>query len=218
MSVTCKPVTPDLIQEALGFYKEHYLPNDPLLKAVGCTEMTHVDRHSTLSYLQEGLSWCAVDKTTGRMVGLQINRCVKIADLPDVAPTIDYVRRGWSRKLSSILCLFDSAFDTKQILTTYKVDKLMRLFALGVHCDYKKRGIATELIKRSMHHAAQDGVMLFAVLCTSAYTKRVCENQGFDKVKDTSYSTYVDETQSVLYKDIDVEEPHTAATCYVKRL
>lgn len=213
-----KLITPDIVQEALQFYIEHYLPNDPLLKAVRCTELTDIDRHLTLSYLQQGLSWCAVNEVTGKLVGIKINRSVSMADLPDVKPTLDdYVRSGWLRKQSSVLGLFDLAFDTKQILTTYKEETLMRLFAFCVHPDHQKRGVATELMKQGLDYSAQHGIPLFGVLCTSAYTKQICENQGFDKVKEINYATYVDDlTSSLLFKD--VEEPHKAATCYVKRL
>lgn len=217
-AITYKQVTPDLFHEALELYDEYYLPYDPVLKAVGCTEVTDVDTKMVISFLQQGLSWCAVNEVTGKMVGIRINHFVSMADIPDVVPTLDdYVNQGWSKKWSLVWRLFGCAFDIKQILTTYKADKLMELFALCVHSDYKKRGIATELVKRSLDHALQHGNTLVAVLCTSAYTQKLYEKQGFEKVREISYSTYVDnETKSLLCKD--VEEPHKAAISYVKRL
>ncbi len=121
------------------------------------------------------------------------------------------------KKWSLAFGLFNSAFEAKKILTTYKEDKLTKISVLCVHPDYKNRGIGTELMKRSLDHASHCGTTLFGTLCTSIYTQQMCEKQGFEKVKEVYYSTYVDsETKSLLYKD--VEEPHKAAISYIKRL
>ncbi len=218
MPVTYKIVTPDLFQKAYGLYKEYYLPYDPVLKAVGCTEVCNNDTKMVFGFLEQGLSWCAVDEDTGKMIGIHINHCISMAELPDLQPTVqDYVTRGWSKQWALVWHLFGCAFDIKQILAKYKADKIMEFFALCVHSDYKRRGIATEVVKRSLHHASQCGHTLFAVLCTSAYTQQLYEKQGFDKFNEVQYSMYVDsETQTPLGKD--VEEPHKAIISYVKQL
>ncbi len=93
-----KQVTPDLIKEALQFYHEYYLPHDPVLKAIGCTEVTDMDSQTTLGYLKQGLSWCAVNEVTGNIIGIKINRSLTLFGLPDIKLTFDdYIRRGWSR-------------------------------------------------------------------------------------------------------------------------
>ncbi len=218
MAITYQLVTPEQFQEAIELYNTCYLPYDPVLKAVGCTVPSNLDRPMVLGYLKQGLSWCAVDKITGKMVGIRISHSQSVTDLTDAVPTFDdYIQRGWSRAWSSVWVLFSCALDFKKILTTYQEDKMMELFALCVHPDYKKRGIATELVKRNLDHAVKHGHTFAGVLCTSAYTQQLYEKQGFEKVKEVCYATYVDtRTNSFLFKD--VEEPHKAAISYVKKL
>ena len=192
--------------------------NDPLLKAVGCTIPTGPDSQITLDCLKQGLSWCAVDEITGKMVGIRICRSQSVADFTDAVPTFDeYIQRGWSREWALAWPLFNCAMDSKQILTTYQEDKILELYAVCVLSDYKKKGIATELVKRSLDHAVNHGHTFAGVVCTSAYTQQLYEKQGFEKVKEVCYATYVDTTtNSFLFKD--VEEPHKAIICYVKKL
>ncbi len=152
------------------------------------------------------------------MVGMSINCIESLADLPDVPPTFEeYVGRGFSRESSSVTVMLDSVFDIKSILMANQESKMFEVFVLSIDSGYKNKGIASELAKRSLDHAVTLGYKLAGAICTSFYTQRLFEKQGFKKMKEVCYATYVNsETNSFLFED--VEEPHKAVISYVKEL
>ena len=216
-------VTPEQYKEALDLFNDFFLPYNPVQRAVGCTAQNDLYDQENLNYLKQGLSWCAVDERTGKMVGVRVTRCSEtITELPDTVPTFDeYLEcgwsNGWSKEWSAINILASSVMDVKKILTTYQESKMLRLSGLCVHSDYRKLGIATELVKRTLDHGKKVGFTFAGVVCGNAYSQRIFEKQGFEKVKEVCYATYVDiETNSLFFKD--VEEPHKAIIIYVCKI
>ncbi len=211
-------VTPEQYKEALDLFNDFFLPLNPVQRAVGCTTQTDSSDQEILKCLKQGLSWCVIDERTGKIVGVRITGSEKITELPDTMPTFDkYLQHGWSKEWSAIWVLLNSAMDVKKTLTTYQESKMLELFALCVHPDHQKLGIATELVKRTLDHGVKCGFSFAGVICTSAYAQRLFEKLEFEKVKELCYATYVDSgTKSLLFKD--VEEPHKAVISYVKKL
>ncbi len=211
-------IKPEKFQEAINLFNDQFLTYEPMSKAI------QVPKHNTATdqtkhyYLEQGLSWCAVDEKSGKMVGISINCCESLADLPDVPPTFDeYVERGFSREWSSMLVLLDSALEIKSILIANQESRMYEVFAVSVHSDYKNKGIASKLVKQSLEHAVALGFTLAGVLCTSIYTQQLFEKQGFEKVKEIFYASYVDgKSNTVIFKN--VEEPHKSSISYIKKI
>ncbi len=218
MAIAYLLVSPERYKEAIDLFNDQFLPYNPLLPPVGCTTQTDLLDQKVLECLKQGLSWCAIDEKTGQMVGVRITCSETITELSDTMPTFDeYLRCGWSKEWSAIWVLLNHAMDVKEIMKTYQESKMLELFALCVHSDYRNLGIAAELVKRTLDHGVKVGFTFAGVICTSAYAQRLFEKQGFEKVKEVCFATYVDiGTNSLLFKD--VEEPHKATISYVKKL
>lgn len=210
-------VTPSQYEEAIHLFNSEFLSHEPITRAIGCTEQTNTMDQYILSTLKENLSWCVVDQRTGRMVGVRITGSQTLDESQDV-PTFDrYVEQGYSRKWASFLLLIGAVLDTKKVLTAYHETKILKLIALCVHHDYRKKGIATELVRCTLDHAVKLGYTFAGVVCTSIYTQALFVKLGFEKVEERYYADYVDlGTNSLLFKD--VEEPHKSIISYVKKL
>ncbi len=211
-------VTPDRYQEALDLFNNYFLPHNPVLVPVHCTTQVDLMDKKILSLLKEGLSWCAIDKETGKMVGVRITGSETLEELPDVMPTFDeFLASGWSKEWAAVWILLCTAMDTKKILIANQENKILELFALCVQSDYRKKNIATELVKRTLDHGKSVGFKFAGVICTSAFAQRLFEKLEFTKVEELFYSTYIDiGSNTALFKD--VEEPHRSAATYVKKL
>ena len=217
MPITYLLVAPEQYKEAIDLFNDYFLPYNAIQIAVGCTTQTDLVDQKVLECLKQGLSWCAIDEKTGKMVGVRITCSETITELSDTMPTFDeYLQCGWSKEWSAIWVLLNHAMDVKEIMKTYQESKMLELFALCVHSDYRNLGIAAELVKRTLDHGVKVGFTFAGVICTSAYAQRLFEKQGFEKVKEVCFATYVDiGTNSPLFKD--VEEPRKAIS-YVKKL
>ena len=208
---------PEQYAEALDFFNKHYIPNEPTRKGLGCGKQSDKFDEVVLNFFEDNLSWCALEESTGEMIGLRINQHESIDNLPDVLPTFEqYVKSGWSKELSSILVLLDDVFNAKEIMRQYKETKMLVLWALCVHSAHGKKGIGGELVRRALIHGKDcAGYSLAGVVCTNSFGKNIFEKMEFEKVKEIKYSSYTVEGK-YLFRNID--KLHQSISTYVKRL
>ena len=221
MDIEYQLVAPEQFGEAVKLFDDHFLTDEPIMKSLGPSHLqSDIDKMNrlVLSFLKHNLSWCAIDKSTGRMVGVRITYSQSLADLPDAQLTFDeLVSSGWSNEWASVMFLLDAMLDAKEILTSYKESKMLELFAVGVNSDYRNRGIASELVRRTLDHAVAVGHTIAGVVCTSIYTQKLFEKQGFEKVKEEYYGSYINAgTNSTLFQNVD--KVHKSVVSYVKKL
>ena len=216
-------VAPERFPEAIEFFNESFLAQEPIIIS-GSHGFNHlqsdVDKMDqvVLDYLKQSLSWCAVDVDTGKIVGLSVTHSQLLRDLPDTPPTSDeYVERGLSRHFACVMAMLDLMLNYKKVMINYQENKMIVLFAGGVHSEYRNEGIATELVRRTLDHAVKLGFTLAGVICTSIYTQKLIERQGFEKVQKEYYASYVDaSTKSTPLENVD--KTHQCVISYVKKL
>ena len=218
-------VAPEQFKEAVEFFNDHFLAHEPSTTS-GSRGSNHlqsdIDKMDqiVLDYLKHKLSWCAVDADTGKIVGLRVSYSQSLADSPDTPLTSDeYVDRGFSRHFACVLAFLDLMLDYRKVLTSYQESnlKILGLFAVGVHSEYRNEGIATELVRRTLKHAAKHGFTLAGVVCTSVYTQKLFERQGFEKLQEEYYASYVDaSTKLSVFENVD--KTHQSAISYIKKL
>ena len=216
-------VVPEQFKEAVEFFNDHFLLNEPSLtgSSRGSNHIqSDIDKMDqlVLDFLKYNLSWCAVDANTSKIVGLSVTHSQLLGDPPDTPPTSDeYVERGFSRHFACVMAMLDLMLDYKKILATYQESKALDVFAVGVHTEYRNEGIATELVRRTLDHAVKLGFTLAGVLCTSTYTQKLFERQGFETLQKEYYASYVDaSTKSTPLEKVD--KTHQCVISYVKKL
>ncbi len=211
-------IDPTRDEEALAFSYDHYFINEPMGKATldSPQEKTPIlDTILTNCLKSNDLSMCAIDESSGKMAGLLLSHSCDVDTLPDSQETHDdYVASGIQPKHAPIFVIVDKALDHKQLLIDQKHKKMVYMLLLCVHGDYGQRGIATELVKRTMDHAiSKHGYSMFSVVCTGYYSQRVYEKLGFQKHKEIKYADYTVDGEVVFR---NVEPPHKSTISYYK--
>jgi ribosomal protein S18 acetylase RimI-like enzyme len=214
-------IAPEQYEEALAVLNKYYIPDEPMCRALKCTDMkpSKVMDAMIMKTLSKGLSWCAIDDSTGEIVGVKINSEKTLANPLDVA-TLTYEQcmgMGLSHELALMHVLASSVLDFKQLMLDHNETKMISFVVLTVHQSYRNKGIATELIKRSLAHLIELGYTFAGVICTGSYSQKIYNKLEFTKVKEVEYASYLDPvTNTYVFKDI--EEPHKSIIGYVKKL
>lgn len=216
-------VAPEQFKEAVEFFNDHFLTDEPSTTS-GSRGSNHLQSDTdkmdrmVLGYLKQNLSWCAVNVDTDKIVGLKVSYSQSLADSPDTPPTSDeYVERGFSRHFACVLALLDLMLNYKKVLMSYQESKILGLFAVAVHSEYRNEGNAAELVRRTLDHAAKLGFTLAGVICTSVYTQKLFERQGFEKLQEEYYASYVDASTKLIARK-NVDKTHPSVISYVKKL
>ncbi|KOB69112.1 N-acetyltransferase 2 [Operophtera brumata] len=101
------------------------------------------------------------------------------------------------------------------IFNTFKVETLMECRIVSVDAAARGRGMAKELIKRSIELALEHEFRLFKVDATGHYSQRICRSLGMAELKKVSYEDYTDELGEPIFR---IPAPHHALCIMVKEL
>ncbi len=171
-----------------------------------------------LQHLEEGLSWCAIDNTTGEIIGVRLCHGVTIDEVPETMPTYEeYIECGWSKEFTLVWLQEDAVFNTKEIFDLHcKPAKLLKLCGIGVHVDYRHKGIGSELMKRALIDASAKGYSLTGGICSSYYSQKLFEKQGFKKHKEMGYTKFGSIYNVAVCKGVD--DIHKSIISYIKNI
>ncbi len=218
-SIRYQIIQPSQHEEALTFYYEHFLTQDPTFLCFGTIQRhPYIDNYVSKA-LNQNECWCAVDETTDKIVGIRLCTSVHESDLLDnnqQPPTVEeYIAQGLPEGLAYLEVAKREFQSLKQLMKDYGVSRLILLSGVGVHPDYQRRGIATILVERAINHAVQRDYHLCVVGCASLYAQKLYEKMGFERVNEVVYADYTINGK-IAFKD--VKEPHKSAVLYIKQM
>ena len=203
-------------QEADSFYYKYFLPFEPMCKALGFNQRNRAIDEVITRCLHSNLSVCAVDETSGEMVGLGIAYSL---DIDEITPPLTYeehIAGGCTHELALMSMMWDeSRGDLKKLLLENQEKTLLRLTTGAVHPDYTGRGIANEIIKKSIASGIKQlGGFVAVVSCTGFYSQKLYEALGFKKVNEIFYADRLFNGKAVFK---DVEHPHISVAGFAKK-
>lgn len=109
--------------------------------------------------------------------------------------------------------LIDSKFDLFALYPD--IDCFVDGKILSVDPNYRGLGIAGHLTDKTIAYLKENRIEIFHILCTSHFSARVCEKQGFAEVFQLPFTDYVDgDGNQVLCP----EKPHVAARIFTKKI
>ena len=183
---------PDYYQRALQFYRETFIPREPVLYCLGCHKMSNEKSDGMmLQHFSENLTWIAIDESTGKLVGIRVSHCIAAKDLSDNTQTYeDHIQSGWSEAFAALNVINDATLDVKEVLKQYNETKLLKLHSLGVDPAYGNKGIASELVRRSLADGSKKGFSLAAVVATGNASQRIFRKLGFQEIKAVYYKDF----------------------------
>lgn len=72
----------------------------------------------------------------------------------------------------------------------YKTDRVLHLFAVGVHSQYGRQGLASRLYQLTIELALSAGVGAMALEAVSEYAYRAASKLGFTVLRVIDYATH----------------------------
>nr|XP_039253085.1 uncharacterized protein LOC120330270 [Styela clava] len=153
------------------------------------------------------------DKATGELVGIRINF---LGENQDKLQPLPYNMKEAPLNVQQFDQILIYLFGT-DMAKSLGTSNYMELFLVAVRQDYGKKGITTELYKRSEKIARSRGIDILPVACTSAYTLKTTTKLGWKAQKQVNYADYVDPLTN---KNIleNMKKPHVVLTVLNKSL
>jgi hypothetical protein len=95
-----------------------------------------------------------------------------------------------SEKLNFIFSLLDKIFNGHNLFDLYQTDRLFHYDIINIEESQRRQNLSAQLIAASENKARQLGIKGEFVICSSLYSKRAFERQGFEVIHELLYSEH----------------------------
>ena len=139
-----------------------------------------------MSELEDNMSIGLVSKATGELFGFRImsvtNKDENEVDTSEVS----------SEKFKLIEDFLNHLAGLNNVFEHYDVEDVVHFFGIGVHRDWRGKGVGSKLMKAAMTFVANLGVGPVVVTGegSSNYSKRIFEKFGFDILAEVAFADY----------------------------
>jgi len=163
------------IQEPLNAMLEFDIPHEIL---------TWVD-YLVDESLRDQCSFVAIDKNSlyTDVVGVILNGISNRTNNEEILITE-------SEKLNFIFSLLDKVSMGYDLFELYKTDRLFHCDIINVDENQRRQNLSIRLITASIDKARQLGVKGAFVICSSSFSKKSFERQGFEVINEIFYSEH----------------------------
>jgi len=182
------PLTDADITDAGRMYTDIFLNDEPLSKSLGMDPDTFSDFALQYAWFLAGknLSFIARDEGTREPAGIIF--CIDMAETAESAGEWAAQFLAPFRQATVLINeLEDQYFDR----TKLRRGEVLHIFQVGVDRNFRRQGIAGELVQRALENARGKKFREAAADCTSGRSRRVFERCGF---RETGYTLYQDFT------------------------
>jgi len=215
-SFTFCRVEPKDYKEALNLFWNHFMPDEPVTRLVGCCTRTGYRIHNLDKMLSEMLNkrTCWMAKSfEGEMAGVIFCEQDVLKKNPSQTPCkADYRDQGWPEDFTEVMLLLDQLCDHQKLMKDKGVDQLLDLFALVISPNFRKQGLASRLIAKAVSEAEKMLMPLISISCTSSFSQRCSIKLGFSHEKTIAYETW-----NTVWKNA-IDPVHPTAVLYFKYL
>lgn len=216
---TCefREATPQDRHNIVEFVNQHFVPYEPINKAIGLCEegyrMPYFDKWVEDSLISPGvIALLAEDKESNELLGVVINVIHDKEEAKEEEEEVMARCRRPPAKFLSVLGFLEHLGHDIDVAERYGVDSWSDLMLVAGRVDRRVPGLGTELIKRSLNRAEQQGIKVQVGCATSYFTGRIFEKLGFSLIKSLKYEDY--KIDGVII--FPPEEPHLEAKFFVK--
>ena len=130
---------------------ETYSKDEPLFRSIDVSEEDNCSSKENYTFMiQQGLSLMAVDDKTGQIIGVRLN-------VPTNRHQMTAQRGNNSAKAIQLYFFFEFASKAVNVCEKYGVENIFSFQVLSVHPNYRRLGIATKLVQKSIELARSRG-------------------------------------------------------------
>nr|XP_039266575.1 uncharacterized protein LOC120342002 [Styela clava]XP_039267435.1 uncharacterized protein LOC120342594 [Styela clava] len=211
--LTYRLLTDEDLDEVIKFIQTHFIPFEPLSAAanVKAEEEKEFPRILIKNSLWQAASIGAFDNSTGELCAVRVNSLGKNNDR--LVPEDESMSTAKMHKVQRILRAIKGGM-LKNVVGT---ENYMEHIFVSVNQAYAKRGIATELYRRSELLANQHGCKKLIAICSNSYTRRSTEKIGYKLINEIKYDNYIDEVTGEK-PFANMKTPHSTISLVVKTL
>ena len=161
----------------------HFVPNEPLCQTFGVTWNKDPEK-LTLEALKKNVSICMISQDTEEIMGVRITSIMRKTDSPEDLSDME------NEPLRSLLTFLTHRDKEVDFFERYEVDKAIHFFTLTVNQKYRCNGVGGRLIAVSVAMSRELGFKVIKGECTSNFSQRIFEKQGFVIVLEMPYASY----------------------------
>lgn len=196
--------------EVLEFLRSYYYKEDPLVIGFEPFEQDEHEEEFDLGCLAYSMSIGAYSED--KLIGVILSSPKDENEADHIKSDIEKLGDAkWSTQLS-LLYEVEKSADT---LKLFKQSKSAHIHTLAVHGDYRGKGIAGQLILKSINVFQNEGFSLLTIDCTSLYSSRICEKLHMLLVNEYPYSKFCDTNGNQIIKPPKI---HDAVRTYAMRI
>ncbi|RZF42163.1 hypothetical protein LSTR_LSTR004312 [Laodelphax striatellus] len=222
-SITVKKLTPEYLDQALQTLSEGFFPYESV--SLGCSVNSNPGACRELEKLaaitaEDKVSFIAIESSTNKVVGSLFNKIQKKSDGDGPSFFEDfrnnYCKESNSKGLIDFMIEMDSFID---IFSKFQVDQVLELMFVSVNPDFRRRGIASLLIKSSLDVIRQENsaIKLASSLATSSFTYKILKKLQFEAVLRKEFDDFSFNSEPYSSK-VDCTVHNTGLVLFVKKI
>ncbi|XP_062549589.1 arylalkylamine N-acetyltransferase-like 2 [Armigeres subalbatus] len=176
------------------------------------SEVTDDDMAYSLSLIEEGFVWLAVEEETGQIVGLSGG---EFCESDEAEQLISLAGQTESKKFADILRLLGKLSKEGDLFRRFGVSKAYHVHFLAVHSRMRGRSMGKILMEKQFEYARKCNVKVVCADVTGFYSEKLCKSLGMECIQAIAYSTLKDDAGEPMFL---AEEPHVYIQSMVKIL
>lgn len=195
----------DRHQDAVNLIRDHFIPDEPTARSVALTWNSELEEMYK-GLVQKNMTLALVSDTTGEIVA------VRVAHVAKAKPNEKVVFK--SNNLNKIFDLFGRLEDLCNPFHHFNVEEAVGFITLGVHRDYRQKGIGTIIMRAAVELVKNLGLgpVVIKGEGTSSYSQRIYEKLNFSVLSEVVYEEYK-ENGEIVFKNMGI---HKSARLYGK--
>ena len=137
--------------------------------------------------IQKNMSLMLIDDSTDEVVACRVTNLAEKSE-----KFLDELKNTKTEQIKIIIDLINHLKSLCDTLSHYDVDNAVHFLALGVHKDYRRRGIGGKVMSAAVEIVRQLGLGPVVVTGegTSNYSKSIYEKLGFETNAEVIYDEY----------------------------
>ncbi|KAJ1527930.1 hypothetical protein ONE63_007864 [Megalurothrips usitatus] len=204
-------VRPEDTEEVFQFLRRFYYPFEPVNQSVNRIPV-NIYQCSHGETIKEGLSLAAIERDTGKLIGVSIQGVATPEDDAEVMKKVEAVANYGAVKIAKSFEIVAVLEREADIWSKLNVTESLRVLATAVDSDYRGLGVGAAFVVASARLAADRSIRWLSVAATSHYFANACKRLGGELVHSVRYDRFVDEHGR---PHLPVKAPHQAMTMWV---
>ncbi|XP_065086658.1 arylalkylamine N-acetyltransferase-like 2 [Ochlerotatus camptorhynchus] len=197
-------------REALARF---FYPEEPL--TIGYylgKDVTEDDMEFTLSLIEEGFVWLAVQEGSGKIIGMCGGSFIERGEADQL---MDAAERTETKKFADILRLLAHLSREANVFERFGVDRAYHVHCLAVDSGFRGKSLGRILVEKQFEYARKCAIRVVSADATSVYSVKLLERLGMESCYALTYADYRDEHEQQVFL---TDGPHSEAKTMVKVL